>query len=154
MQWIPADKAPPSEYQSSAMDIVPLLLSLSDDVDHYPYAVKGRYVGGHLNSWFIEGSPSEVRPKFWMPCPRTAPADWTPGTSAKSSGRPTLRQQLQAIDSAITVARVELERQSTDDRATRDFLKKHLDEMMAVKDSLGLLADHMVLLHRLDRVKF
>lgn len=173
MQWIPADKAPPSEYQSSAMSIVPLLLSLSDDMDHYPYAVKGRYVGGHLNSWFIEGSPSEVHPKFWMPCPMTAPPGWTaaedtqdrdiirtpsgtlrvlssesPGVSA---GTVTLRQQIQMIDSTIEVTRQTLSRLGPKERKPH---ASYLAELEAIRSSLLFLADHMVLLHRLDRIKF
>lgn len=62
--WRPVADLPP-ELHSSAMEIKRVLLAIPDR----EVAVIGWYLGGLIQEWRQEGSPSTARPLFFMPLP-------------------------------------------------------------------------------------
>jgi len=66
-QWRPCSEKPPAELQSTAIDTVPLLLSIPG----YLYAKEGRYLAS-IDEWYMRDSPSRQPATHWMPMPKNA----------------------------------------------------------------------------------
>jgi len=57
------------KFQSDAMNTQPLLLAFGP-VGRHPATVRmGRYVGGLVQEFYADGSPTSQMPDYWMPCP-------------------------------------------------------------------------------------
>lgn len=65
-EWKTASVRPPRKYHSSSLKTIPLLLAMPD----YEYAVLGYYLGGLINKFRVNGSPSIWQPLAWAPCPK------------------------------------------------------------------------------------
>lgn len=67
--WISADQPPPVELHSSAMEIRPLLLAFEPKGDTDKWPVVGYYLGGIIQEWRRQNSPSEWKPTHYRPMP-------------------------------------------------------------------------------------
>jgi hypothetical protein len=57
------------QYHSTAMDTKMMLLAIPERDD----AVRGWYLGGLIQEFRMEGSPSTFNPTYWMPIPEMPP---------------------------------------------------------------------------------
>jgi hypothetical protein len=73
MKWKNANTPPPEEYHSTAMIRIPLLLAFEprgpEDRRQDEWPVVGCYIGGLVQEWRRDGSPSAWEPTHWMPMP-------------------------------------------------------------------------------------
>lgn len=69
MAWHPVTEPVPERLRSTAMEYVPLLLAFTNDLCHYPNPVRGHFLGGRLNVFRVDGSPSDQEPTHWMEMP-------------------------------------------------------------------------------------
>jgi len=63
--WRPATEPVPPELQSTPMKVKMLLLA----IEGREQAVRGWFMGGLVNEFYMEGSPSQWKPTHWMPIP-------------------------------------------------------------------------------------
>jgi hypothetical protein len=73
MKWTKANTPPPEKYQSTVMNRIPLLIAFEprgpEDRRHDEWPVVGCYIGGLVQEWRRDGSPSACEPTHWMPMP-------------------------------------------------------------------------------------
>ena len=63
--WHPVSEPVPPELHSSAMEFKQLLLA----IPRSKYARMGWFLGGLIQEFREDGSPSEAKPTHWMPMP-------------------------------------------------------------------------------------
>lgn len=65
MAWRPANEPVPPELQSTPMKVTMLLLA----IEGREQPVRGWFMGGLVNEFYMEGSPNQWKPTHWMPMP-------------------------------------------------------------------------------------